>query len=80
MEEHPVKGSEIISGIGFLGEAAKVVRSHHERWDGAGYPDGLAGEEIPLAARVFARRRRARRADQRPALPARLVAARSRAR
>ena len=35
-------------------EAAQVVRSHHERWDGSGYPDGLAGEEIPLAARVFA--------------------------
>ncbi len=31
-----------------------MVRSHHERWDGTGYPDGLAGEEIPLAARVFA--------------------------
>ncbi len=54
MEDHPVKGSEIISGIGFLGEAAMVVRSHHERWDGRGYPDGLAGEAIPLAARVFA--------------------------
>jgi putative nucleotidyltransferase with HDIG domain len=54
MEEHPIKGSEIIRGIGFLGEAAEVVRSHHERWDGAGYPDRLAGEEIPLAARVFA--------------------------
>ncbi|HWE33656.1 MAG TPA: HD-GYP domain-containing protein [Solirubrobacteraceae bacterium] len=54
MEEHPIKGSEIIRGIGFLGEAADVVRSHHERWDGAGYPDRLAGEQIPLAARVFA--------------------------
>jgi ribonuclease P protein subunit RPR2 len=54
MEEHPIKGSEIIRGIGFLGEAAEVVRSHHERWDGTGYPDRLAGEQIPLAARVFA--------------------------
>jgi putative nucleotidyltransferase with HDIG domain len=54
MEEHPIKGSEIIRGIGFLGEAADVVRSHHERWDGTGYPDRLAGEQIPLAARVFA--------------------------
>ena len=39
--------------IDFLGEAKFVVRHHHERWDGSGYPDGLVGEEIPLAARVF---------------------------
>jgi ribonuclease P protein subunit RPR2 len=52
--DHPLIGSEIISGISFLGDAALVVRSHHERWDGTGYPDGLSGEEIPLAARVFA--------------------------
>ena len=38
----------------FLGDAKLVVRHHHERWDGTGYPDGLAGEEIPAAARVFA--------------------------
>jgi ribonuclease P protein subunit RPR2 len=54
MAQHPVIGSEIIDEIEFLGEAARVVRSHHERWDGKGYPDGLKGEEIPLAARVFA--------------------------
>jgi ribonuclease P protein subunit RPR2 len=54
MSRHPVIGSEIVQGIEFLAEAADVVRSHHERWDGAGYPDRLAGEEIPLAARVFA--------------------------
>jgi putative nucleotidyltransferase with HDIG domain len=54
MNRHPVIGAEIVSGIEFLTEAAKVVRSHHERWDGSGYPDGLRGEEIPLAARVFA--------------------------
>jgi len=40
--------------IEFLAEASKVVRSHHERWDGNGYPDRLAREEIPLHARVFA--------------------------
>src|SRR5918992_1339694 len=40
--------------IEFLSEAKDVVRHHHERWDGDGYPDGLAGEDIPLAARVFA--------------------------
>jgi ribonuclease P protein subunit RPR2 len=54
MARHPVIGAEIISGIDFLGDAALVVRSHHERWDGRGYPDGLAGEDIPLVARVFA--------------------------
>ncbi len=54
MARHPIVGAEIVDGIEFLSEAAKVVRSHHERWDGTGYPDGLRGEEIPLAARVFA--------------------------
>src|SRR5580693_6083542 len=53
MSRHPVIGAEIVQGIEFLTDAAEVVRSHHERWDGTGYPDGLAGEEIPLAARVF---------------------------
>lgn len=53
MARHPVVGAEIVHGIEFLAEAAEVVRSHHERWDGTGYPDGLAGEQIPLAARVF---------------------------
>jgi ribonuclease P protein subunit RPR2 len=54
MMQHPVIGSEIVRGIEFLGEAAKVVRAHHERWDGNGYPDGLEREQIPLSARVFA--------------------------
>ncbi|MDQ6606986.1 MAG: HD-GYP domain-containing protein [Actinomycetota bacterium] len=54
MAQHPLIGADIIRGIEFLGEAADVVRSHHERWDGRGYPDGLAGEKIPIAARVFA--------------------------
>jgi HD-GYP domain-containing protein (c-di-GMP phosphodiesterase class II) len=54
MRRHPVIGEEIVRGIDFLGDARHVVRSHHERWDGAGYPDGLAGERIPLPARVFA--------------------------
>ena len=53
MSRHPVIGAEIVQGIEFLGEAADVVRSHHERWDGAGYPDHLAADRIPLAARVF---------------------------
>jgi HD-GYP domain-containing protein (c-di-GMP phosphodiesterase class II) len=54
MRRHPVIGEEIVRGIEFLGDAREVVRSHHERWDGTGYPDRLAGERIPLAARVFA--------------------------
>jgi HD-GYP domain-containing protein (c-di-GMP phosphodiesterase class II) len=51
--KHPVTGSEILRDVDFLGEGKLVVRHHHEHWDGSGYPDGLAGEAIPLAARVF---------------------------
>jgi putative nucleotidyltransferase with HDIG domain len=54
MEQHPIVGDEILRDVDFLGEAKQVVRSHHERWDGQGYPDALAGDQIPLAARVFA--------------------------
>jgi ribonuclease P protein subunit RPR2 len=55
MEQHPIIGASIVAEISFLeGDAAAVVRSHHERWDGAGYPDRLRGEEIPLPARIFA--------------------------
>jgi ribonuclease P protein subunit RPR2 len=54
VRRHPEVGSEILRHIDFLDEAKQVVRHHHERWDCAGYPDGLAGEAIPLAARVFA--------------------------
>lgn len=52
MREHPVIGERILSGIVGLGEVARAVRCEHERWDGHGYPDGLAGEQIPLAARI----------------------------
>jgi ribonuclease P protein subunit RPR2 len=52
--QHPVIGAEILSDVSFLGEAKLIVRHHHERWDGTGYPDGLHGDDIPLAARVFA--------------------------
>jgi response regulator RpfG family c-di-GMP phosphodiesterase len=55
MRRHTLIGSELLAGIPLLaGEGLGVVRSHHERWDGAGYPDGLGGNEIPSAARVFA--------------------------
>jgi HD-GYP domain-containing protein (c-di-GMP phosphodiesterase class II) len=52
--KHPVIGSEILRDVDFIGEGKLVVRHHHERWDGRGYPDHLVGDEIPLAARVFA--------------------------
>jgi ribonuclease P protein subunit RPR2 len=54
MERHTVIGAEILRDIDFLGQAKCVIRFHHERWDGTGYPDGLAGEDIPPCARVFA--------------------------
>ncbi len=54
MERHAIVGWEILRGVDWLGEAKLVVRHHHERWDGGGYPDGLVGEGIPLPARIFA--------------------------
>jgi cyclic di-GMP phosphodiesterase len=55
MQTHTVLGEQMLGGVAFLqGEGLKIVRSHHERWDGKGYPDGIAGDDIPLGARVFA--------------------------
>ena len=64
MKSHTIRGYEVLkqseemSGVtqdmSFLRYAKEVSRSHHERWDGTGYPDGLKGEEIPLAERIFA--------------------------
>jgi hypothetical protein len=53
MQKHPVYATEMLAGIPFLQHPLAVAHSHHERWDGRGYPDGLKGEEIPLAARLF---------------------------
>jgi ribonuclease P protein subunit RPR2 len=53
MRSHPNQGARIVEPIPFMGEAVDIVRSHHERFDGGGYPRGLRGEEIPLAARIF---------------------------
>ena len=55
MKAHTLLGAQMIGGVNFLQDAGvQVVRSHHERWDGQGYPDGIAGEEIPVGARIFA--------------------------
>ena len=54
MREHCYRGYKIISRIPFLAEAAEIVYSHQERYDGLGYPRGLKGNEIPLGARIFA--------------------------
>jgi len=55
MQEHTLIGERMLAGIPFLeGDGLRVVRSHHERWDGGGYPDGLVDHAIPLTARVFA--------------------------
>lgn len=53
MKTHPIEGQFILDRVGgLLGRAGEIVRSCHERWDGTGYPDGLAGDEIPLEARI----------------------------
>ncbi|WP_240695469.1 PAS domain S-box protein [Thermus tengchongensis] len=54
MKKHPVYAYEWLSGIPFLKKALEIPYAHHERWDGLGYPRGLKGQEIPLAARIFA--------------------------
>jgi HD-GYP domain-containing protein (c-di-GMP phosphodiesterase class II) len=54
MQDHPALGEIMLEGIPFLNEARALIRHHHERWDGRGYPDGLQGDAIPLGARVIA--------------------------
>jgi putative nucleotidyltransferase with HDIG domain len=54
IEEHTLIGERILAGAPALQAAARLVRSSHERYDGGGYPDGLAGEDIPLGARIIA--------------------------
>ena len=54
MREHPRMGYEILKGVDFVQGAAEIIYAHHERYDGTGYPRGLAGESIPLEARIFA--------------------------
>jgi putative nucleotidyltransferase with HDIG domain len=54
MEQHPVYAKQMLAQVDFLQPCIDVAYSHHERWDGLGYPEGLKGTEIPLSARIFA--------------------------
>jgi HD-GYP domain-containing protein (c-di-GMP phosphodiesterase class II) len=54
LRRHPVTSAQIVAPLEFFDEGAVIVRHHHERWDGSGYPDGLRGEGIPLGARIVA--------------------------
>ena len=53
MERHPVAGAELLADVEFPWDVIPMIRGHHERWDGHGYPDGQAGDDIPLAARIL---------------------------
>ncbi len=54
MRQHPEIGARIVKGIPFLEETMPIIRHHHERWNGSGYPQGLEGDAIPIMARIFA--------------------------
>ncbi len=54
VKRHPIVGAELIKGLEIYDEGVGIVRHEHERWDGQGYPDGLAGEKIPIGARIVA--------------------------
>lgn len=54
VQRHPVTGYELCSHLGLMEEELQVIRNHHEKWDGTGYPDSLSGEQIPVLARVLA--------------------------
>jgi len=54
MKVHPIVGAEILERVAFPYPVAPIVRAHHERWDGTGYPEGLSGENIPVGARILA--------------------------
>jgi putative two-component system response regulator len=54
VREHPAIGARVVQSMRLARQIVPIVRSHHERWDGRGYPDGLKGEEIPIEARIVA--------------------------
>ena len=53
IERHAAAGADLLKGVEFPGDVLPMIRHHHERWDGAGYPDGLSGDAIPLSARIL---------------------------
>jgi len=54
MQQHPTYAKQMLAQVSFLQPSVEIAYSHHERWDGLGYPEGLKGEAIPLSARIFA--------------------------
>ncbi len=54
MKIHPIVGAEILERVQFPYPVVPIVRAHHEKWDGSGYPHGLEGEDIPIGARILA--------------------------
>ena len=54
VKQHVIIGAQILAPLTHLGDVVSMVRSHHERWDGTGYPEGLRGEEIPIGGRIIA--------------------------
>ncbi len=53
MKRHPIRSAELVSLVSSLRDVVMPVRHHHENWDGTGYPDGLRGDQIPLASRII---------------------------
>jgi len=53
MQTHSIKSAELVATVSHLKELVAPIRHHHENWDGSGYPDGLAGEEIPIESRII---------------------------
>ena len=77
IKAHTIEGQRMLDRVGgLLSEVGQIVRSSHEKWDGSGYPDGLAGEAIPVESRDRLLLRRVQRDDDRPLLPLRDVARR----
>ena len=76
VERHPAIGAHLLGPLGMPCEISQAIRHHHEWWDGTGYPDGVAGEEIPLDARIVADRGRLRRDELRSTVPPRVASRR----